>query len=382
MADNITVASILNRIHKDSIELVREGSKITFKDVYDSAVPVPPAYNIVQDSLKNYNQVQKHKQNLVNQIRNRSKRAGNDISALEADRDDVNRQLNEIRSFLMQNNRIQNEIKNMYVVIFKFQDTITSAYGREIQMVYIWNANGHTVPLKINHDDIWKYLRFDVKRMGYRFVEAKQEMPEVLNQLTKDERQSMELMSVPAEMESLIAELRYRFAAAKRVNSPYLLWRVQHGEWKKAFFSTFSYLYEAYLAALLDIQKGDTSFQNIIKSNNDYDALIDWFMTKYTVNIDTAAGFMSEDVDAGNGLFYGVKSSWASLPGATNIVTFALMVITKYEGGQISEAAITELQRIWDGHTVGELSNLLDTEIDATIEKLMSNITRHSSNFM
>ena len=379
----ITATSILQQIKDGTQALVKGSGKDIYKSVYEAAVPVPPAVDAAEAATsayfvkaRNFRTMYSHIADLKKQVsgsaaswhRFTTQEAEQILNTENAEKllQSYHQYFSILRDVLPAAQTAEATQKQMYATIFHFQAEVNNVTGVSIDIIYVWQNNNENIPIKISHDDINQYLRFNWRSGKLSFV-TDDEMVKVIDSLTNEQKKEAIAIKVQPKLNALIQEIKRRKIAASKKRSPYLTWK-KDGMSNKIKFGSLGYYLEAYVNAA--INGGEEELANHF---SDMDESIDWFVKKWMTQVDNAAGFATEDVQIGDSLsYYGIKSQSASLMGYKNILQFAEQVISAYENGTFDDAIAKTIDRLWAGSVqYYKLEDIIQVNLDKEEDKLI-----------
>ena len=399
---NQVAHSLLTQIRKDAERAAKNGTRtLIYSDLYKAAVPIPPKHaDVMQEQqyfvqeIKRIRYVWSH----FSKIRNALGIHGNPYRRVTtqqvkrfinfneefADNTDFiamqeeHRQYAQILAQLVPKaENLENHQKELYHLVFIFQDKSTELLGRTIEINLVWrgdeSTNNQLAVIVLNHDNINDFLRLNWQQGANLRFANDSEMGYILKQLKEQQKTLPQVNILNNNIQMLYREIQHRQACAVKRHSPYLMWQ-KNNEWVKIKFGKWGYIFEALVNMSIN---GDTKeltgmFQGSIEN------VIDYFVTHFLTQVDNAAGFISEDVEIGDtGQFIGVKSTQASLMALTNIVNFAKEVIKAYTGGEIDEAVVRMIEQAWGGtgHFY-KIEDITAVQIDEISERIIRSITQ------
>lgn len=370
-----SIAGLVDAIIEESAKAAASEIKVNRRQngllrMYDLSQQLTQQYAEYTSTMQEYNNLAKDNAKLKRQI-NKYGSQSNMGASLSA-------RLEEVRqmqiTYRQQDGFMENARKSLvgiYKTIFALQNVVNRLEGQSIKMVYTSTRGGSLTTILLTPQDFPDGNMFgvDVDRYGKLVLRYNvSEIEQVVQALkAKQDQNKIITSSIQPKLEALYGEIIRRQKIASSKNSPYLMWQVGK-TWYKTKLVNAGDLIEAYTNALITGESNETLLRAL---NGNFDSQIDALMNGYISQVSNKSGFFEEDVDAGNGQFYGVKSEGASLMGMALIVRLAQVIVTSVDTGKIDQKVIASLQRAFSRNTTRHSVEIAcDAEIDEIIEEL------------
>ena len=355
---------------------------LVYQRMIDQSTKLVNQYHKYSNEMADYDALVKQSSSLKRKI-NAYKNSGANIpSDLSQELDRVKRQQKEFRERegFLHNARIS--LTEIYDTIHALQRTVNEIDNQIINMVYTSTRGGKMTTVILSEEDFpnGSMYGLDYDRYGKMVLRFNVAGIESYIQNLKEQENTTQIIqsTLQPKLEILYKEIlrRSEIASDGKNKSPYLMWQVNN-IWKKIKFSSIGDLTEAYTAALVNGEKNEI-FKNILEFNGNIDEWIDTFVSTYLIEVTNKSGFFEEDINAGNGQFYGVKSAGAALMGLTLIVRFAEVIVTAANEHYVSSQTINSIQRAFNKEAKrGQIQEIIDENSQRIIKEIKSNVIKH-----